>query len=399
MPKAKFSVFYNGFHIASGVAGQPSRLYVSVLADASDFTNDPSVTDPTPDNSTEVPGATVFAGTGSGVAIAQFIDINKADGDKITGIAKFKGLLIVFKERSIFQVEFDITTGTPTVTPITNSTGCVSAKTIKSVENDVYFLSREGVRVLGNEANFFDSIRTSVLSIRIQTVVDSINQLYYEKCNAFYYDNKYILNVPTTSSAIDTTIVYDRRFQAWSVWTNINALDMIDYIDTTNDRNLYFLNTAGTSVFYFTPGTYNDNGSAIDTYLVSKAFDLGNPDITKYFTDIGFVFRRLTGQLDITVYLDGGVELGTTTLTQGTVDGMGLLPLGMQTLGLGTQNESETAIFSDAPERVIVNSSTRTIKFKLQNNRINENFVLLGYILAYYEYSHFLFDSSRKLYL
>lgn len=389
MPKAKFALFYNDVHIAAGVAGQPNRLYISNTADASDFTNAAT----TLNNSTEVPGATVFSGTG-----AQFIDVRKNDGDKITGLGRFQDVVIVFKERSVYQLSFD-DTGNPTISAITGSTGCVSHKTIENVENDLYFLSREGVRVLGNEPNFFTSIRTNLLSIRIQTEIDSINNEYFEKCNAHYFDNKYILSVPTTSSSIARTFVYDRRFQAWSVWTNFNANAYIKFVDTTNTEFLYFLDDGGIQCYKVTPGTFNDNGSAIEAFLVSKAFDLNAPDITKYFTDLGFIFRRITGQIDISVYLDGGVELGTTTLSQGAVDGMGLIPLGMQILGLGTQETSDTIIFSDAPERVIVNSNSRTIKFKLYNNRINENFVLLGYILAYYPFSHFFFDSSRKLYL
>ena len=38
MPKAKFSVYYQNKHIASGVPGQPSRLYISNISDATDFT-------------------------------------------------------------------------------------------------------------------------------------------------------------------------------------------------------------------------------------------------------------------------------------------------------------------------------------------------------------------------
>lgn len=389
MPKAKFAIFYNDVHIAAGVDGQRNRLYISTTSDASDFTNAAT----TLQNSTEVPGATVFAGTG-----ANFIDVRKNDGDKITGLGRFQDVIIVFKERSTYQLSFD-DTGNPTISSITGSTGCIAHKTIENVENDLYFLSREGVRVLGNEPNFFTSIRTNLLSIRIQTEIDSINPQYYEKCNAHYFDNKYILSVPTTSSSIAKTIVYDRRFQAWAIWTNFNANAYIKYVDTDNIEYLYFLDDGGTQCYKVTPGTYNDNGSAIEAFMVSKAFDLNSPDITKYFTDIGFILRRLTGQMSVTVYADGGVQLGTTTLTQGAADGMGLLSLGLQTLGLGTGDTSSTIIFSDAPTRVIVNTNSRTIKFKLYNNRVNENFVLLGYIVAFYPFGHFLFPSDRKLYL
>lgn len=388
MPKASFAIFYQTFHIAAGVAGQPNRIFISQQDDASAFTRTATVLN----NSTEVPGATVFSGT-----TANFIDVRKDDGDRITALGRYQDIVIIFKERSIYQLSFD-SSNNPVVTPITGSTGCVSHKSVENVENDLYFLSREGVRVLGNEPNFFTAIRTNVLSIRIQTTIDSINQQYYSKANAHYFDNKYLISVPTTTSAIERTLVYDRRFQSWSVWDNFNANSYVQYVDTTNRSYLYFLNDTGTQVYQVSPGTYSDSGVAINAYLVSKAFDLGNPDITKYFDSIGLVFRRLTGMVDVSIYTDDGLLFGTATIGQGSNNGMGLLPLAMEVLGAGTGDTSETQTFADTPERVIIGTNTRSIKFKIQNNTINEGFVFLGYILAFIPYTHYQFDSSRKIY-
>jgi len=124
MPKAKFSVFTQSYHIASGVDGQQNRVYISELADASKFTRAATVLN----NSTEVPGATVFSGT-----TANFIDIQPGDGDKITGLGTFQNVIIIFKQFSIYQMTFD-DTGDPVVTPITNAAGCVSARSVKNVK-------------------------------------------------------------------------------------------------------------------------------------------------------------------------------------------------------------------------------------------------------------------------
>jgi hypothetical protein len=392
LPRAKFSIYYQSVHIAAGVLGQPNRLFISATDDPGMFTRSATLLN----NSTEVPGATVF--TDATPPQANYIDVRKNDGDRITGLARYQDIVLVFKERSVYQFYFD-DNGDPVVSLVTGSTGCVGHQTIEAVENDIYFLSREGVRVIGNEPNFFTSIRTNVLSIRIQPTIDSINPQYYEKCKAHYFDNKYFLSVPTTSSTIALTLVYDRRFQSWSKWTNFNATGYIKYVDTSNDEHFYFLSSDGTEIFEFEAGTYNDDGAAIDAFIVSKAFDAKNPDIMKYWVDIGLVFRRLAGQVDITVYTDGGALLGTGTISQGSVDGMGLLPLGQQGLGFGTMETSEDTLFSDEPQRVVVNTNSRTVKFKIQNDRLNENFVFLGYILAYFPFTHYVFDSSRKIYL
>jgi hypothetical protein len=405
MPKASFSIYYQNKHISSGVPGQPSRLYISSLSDASDFTVTTGGTQPQPDSTNDaengnpnVPGATVFAGTPS-LTEANVIDIRKNDGDKITGLGIFQDVVIVFKERSIFQLTFD-SSGNPTVTPITYATGCVSHNSIKAVENDLYFLSREGVRVLGNEPQYFTAIRTNVLSIRIQPTIDGISKLYYNRSNAEYFDNKYILAVPTgSSSTIASTITYDRRFQAFALWNNFNAIAMVKYIDNNNEQNLYFLDTAGTRVYKRDAGTYSDNGVAIEAYCVSKAQDVNNPDITKFWVDIRLIFRRISGQVTLTVYQDDAVSVGTATLGTGSTRGMGLNMLGSFKLGTDGETTTVTGSIVDNPQSVVLNLDSRTIKFKIYNNRINENFVLLGMVYAFYPKSHYVFDSSRKIYL
>lgn len=407
MPKAKFSVYYQNKHIASGVDGQPSRLYISNLTNASDFTVTTGGTQPQPDSTNDsengnpnVPGATVFSGTPA-LTEANVIDIRKNDGDKITGLGVFQDVLIVFKERAIYQVTFD-SSGNPTVTPITYATGCVSHKSIVNVENDMSFMSREGHRVLGNEPQFFTAIRTQVLSIRIQPVIDTISKLYYRRCNGIYFDNKYILAFPTgTSSTISKTFAYDRRFQAYTIWTNFNARAMVRFIDADNAENLYFLDDTGTQVYKRSPGTYSDNGSAIEAYVTSKAQALENPDITKFWVDLRLMFRRLSGQVTLTVYSDDGISVGTATIGSGAARGIGMNTLGSFQLGTDgeTSDGDNVSTFVDNPQSIGLNLDSRTIQYKIYNNRVNENFVLLGTVYAYYPKSHYVFDSSRKIYL
>jgi hypothetical protein len=405
MPKAKFSVYYQNKHICAGVDGQPSRLYISNLTDASDFTVTTGGTQPQPDSTTDaengitnVPGATVFAGTPA-LSEANVIDIRKNDGDKITGLGVFKNLLIVFKERSIYQVSF-ATDGTPTVTPITYATGCVSHKSIKAVENDLYFLSRQGIRVIGNEAQYYDAIRTTVLSIKISPVIDSINKAYYSRANAEYFDNKYMLGVPTGSSTIDRVVVYDKRFQAYTVWSSFDAADMAVFINfTTNAESLFFIDTDGTQLYERVPGTYADNGAAIEAWVTGKAQDIGNPDLMKFWVDWRPIFRRLAGSATIKIYSDDNTLVGTATISNSSTRGMGRVGFGLYFLGSDGLTTTSTESFSDTPQSIGLNLDSRTINFKIYNNNVNENFVLLGFVYAYYPKSHFVFDSSRKIYL
>lgn len=398
MPSCKFSVFYNGYHVAAGTSTQTTRLYFSDVSDASIFTSSGTISGYTWD-STNVPGATVFNTSG-----AQFIDISPGDGEKITGLGIFSDTLIVFKEKSIYQLTltFSGSTMTPSVLPITKSTGCISHRTIVNVENDLYFLSREGVRVLGNEANYFNSIRTSIISRFIDPIILSMKSDSFEKSTAVYYDKEYIINIPDSSGNITVTLSYHREFRAWSKWSNINADAMINYIDSNNSERLIFNSETGTQMYEFTPGIYSDNGSGIDSYLLSKVFDFKAPDITKYFVDLGLIFRTISGEVTLELYTQGNVLFGGVAAIGGNpvTDGMGMTMLGYTILGQGGGTVSpDTEAFSDLVKRVVIKTKSTNIRFKISNSRNNENFVLLGFIHAFYPYSHYFFDSDSKIYL
>jgi len=124
MPKAKYSVIYKGYHVATGVDGQPFRLYFAPVGEPSRFTRGGAApTDGSPDltSAAGVPGATVFAGD----TTPQAIDINKNDGQRITGLGFFQDVLIVFKENSIYQLYFNSSNGF-VVERISSSYGCVA---------------------------------------------------------------------------------------------------------------------------------------------------------------------------------------------------------------------------------------------------------------------------------
>lgn len=414
MPNAAASIYYQNKHIAFGTSTNPNRLYIANITDPSDFTVATGGTPPQPDNATDVPGATVFTGT-PGLSEANIIDIRKDDGDRITAAGIFQDQIIVFKERSIYSLAFD-DTGLPSVTPITYATGCVSHATVVPVENDLYFLSREGIRVLGNEAQYFDAIRTSVLSVRIQPTMDAIDKSTYYLANAIYHDNKYILSLGNASNngsltgynANATSVVYDRRFQAFSIWNNFSPAAMVSLIDTSGVEHFFFMKARATmgvgsgDLMERSPGTYSDNGTAINAYFILKAQDFGNPDITKFWLDVGLVFRRLSGTIDLTVYGDANQPLGSSASAIGTTArrGMGLAAFGRTVLGRDGRSDIETnSITADQPERVGINSNQRTLKVKIGNNRLNESFVFLGIIYAVYPASHYLFDSAHKIYI
>lgn len=399
MPKAKASVVYKGFHVAFGTPGQPFRLYFSEIGNASAFTRAAADVDPLTvdlNNATEVPGATVFAGT-----TANAIDINKNDGQYVTGLGFFQDVLIVFKEKSIYQLYFN-SSGSFVVERISSSYGCVSHGSIASVENDCYFLTDKGIYVLGNEPNFYASVRTNELSSRVKTLLQRINPAYYERCKAYYYDDRYFLTVPLDSSTTcNTVIVYDRRFYAWAYWLGINAEGFYAFKDrdVDNTTKLYFNEYGSNSIAYFTPNVYNDKGVAIEATFISRAFEGKVVDHEKYWYVIRPIFRLTTGNVTISFITENGSQGRPVAVNPSTSGGLGTDQFGSllfgtsqqdtftdADLGLGGGGSTVTSSETDTSHSVYdigIGLDARTLKVKFTNNGLNETFTLLGFVLLY----------------
>jgi hypothetical protein len=399
MPKAKFSVIYKGYHVASGVDGQLFRVYFAKSSEPSRFTDNvtPTGDDIGLNDATNVPGATVFSGT----AGPRAIDINKNDGQRVTGIGFFQDVLIIFKEESIYQLYFNDSDGF-VVQRISSSYGAVAHDPIASVENDCYFLTDKGIYVLGNEPNYYASIRTNELTSRVKTLLQRITD--WDKCRAIYHDDRYWLTVPLDTGDVNAMIVYDRRFYAWALWDGIEARDMIIFKDRDGDgqKHFYFLDDNEPQMQEFLWGSYNDNGETINQVFRTRAFEGKLIEIEKYWYTLRPIFRRTTGEVNINYITEKGSDGASVRLSTGESGGIGVDNIGALLYGtsqvdtytaedLGLTGvvgleESASSSSTDSTHSVFdigVNLDSRTLKVEFSNNNLNESFTLLGWIITY----------------
>lgn len=418
MPKSKFSVTYKGYHVSSGTPGQPFRLYFAPSNEPSRFTNSVVPSNPTDvalNDATNVPGATVFAGDASSRAI----DINRNDGQKVVGLGFFQDLLIVFKERSIYQLYFNSSNGF-VVERISGSYGAVSHSSICSVENDCYFLTDKGVYVLGNEPNYYAAIRTNELSSRIRPLIEQINPAKFEQCRAVYWKDRYFLTVPMTTSTVNNSvIVYDRRFYAWAEWTNLNANDFLVFTDKDIDgkSHFYFTDSLVARLNEFTPGVWSDNGQPINQVIRTRAFEGKNIELEKYWKSMRPIFRKAIGDVSVSYITEYGTSGRALTLSAEQIGGMGIDNIGALTFGTsqhdtytdadmglagtsgsGTSvNTSSNTTRSHVPFDLSVNIDSRTLMVEFSNNDINEGFTLLGDIIYYQKRDFERFDGNYTI--
>jgi len=410
MPKAKASVIYKGYHVAFGAPGQPFRLYFSPIAEPSRFTRAAAVGGGAIElnDATNVPGATVFTGDNT----SQAIDINKNDGQYVTSLGFFQDVLIVFKERSIYQLYFN-STGAFVVERISSSYGAVCHGATTSVENDCYFLTDKGVYVLGNEPNFYAAIRTNELSSRVKTLIQRINPAQYDRCKGYYYDDRYFLSVPLDSNTTcNAMIVYDRRFYAWAYWDNINADSMYAFKDRDVDgtTKLYFTEYGSSNVCYFTPNVYNDKGAAIEATFITRAFEGKMVDREKYWYVIRPIFRFTTGNVTISFITENGSQGRPVAINPSASGGLGTDMYGDLLFGtseqdtytdsdLGIDGGSSSVVSSETDSSHTVydlgiNLDARTLKVKFENSGLNETFTLLGFVLLHQSKDTGRFDGN-----
>ena len=389
MPNAKFSIYYQGYHIAAGTDTNPNRIYIAVSGTPAQFTNATG----TLSTNAGVPGATVFANSG-----AQFVDVEKDDGDKITGVAIFQNYLVIFKEWSIFQMTFDPSSGTPTVTQITQAYGCVSYKTVTRVENDVFFLTRNGVYVLGYEPDFFTVIRTNELSARIHPLIETINATQFNQCTAIFQQYVWYCSIPSGGSSTNNlTLTYDRRYEAWSEWNHVQAESFCSFTDSSNNQNVYFTSANSKQIFAFST-SYSANGAAIKTTWTSKAYDLGNYNIYKRFIDCSLFFRQIDGSITVNFLTDNGTIVSSFGINSATTNGIGSDLIGAFQFGGDTTGVTSDAVTTNnVPYRFPLNTKSRTIQVQVINNNLNESFVVLGIAFRYRLYSTFLWNSAYKV--
>ena len=267
-------------------------------------------------------------------------------GDPVTGLASWVGFnVVVFCKNSCYVVDtapVPATSGASTpaastfkIRTISASTGCVSHGSIAQVGEDLFFLSRTGVRSIRRtmEENMVAS-DVGVISYPIQDVIDKINWASVENATATFWNNRYLLSVPTgTSTVNNTTLCYNTNTQSWTgVWqgtveeasgTPASTINPYQFVVTQFSGGKPYLisldkvgnplqfrdfiediNLVDTDFQDKTTTTFVDTG----WQAVTRAFTFNEQVTTKDGEFAEFEFDRSNAVIDIGVILDGAEQ-------------------------------------------------------------------------------------------
>jgi hypothetical protein len=135
--------------------------------------------------------------------------INQGAADGLVTIALFgKSTIVCFKEQSVFRVDNVYgSLGSITLSAVTRRYGCVAAKSVVDVGNDLLWLSQGGVASLTLTTEGELQAGTGVgkppmFSADIQPLIERINWAYASGATGAFWDNKYYLAVPLDDAVV-----------------------------------------------------------------------------------------------------------------------------------------------------------------------------------------------------
>jgi len=195
--------------------------------------------------------------------------------------------------------------------------GCVAGKTVCQVGDDVLFMAPDGVRGLFRSQQDKLQLGASYpLSFVLKEQYEDISWAYINKACAVFFDNKYFIALPTSSSTYNNQVwVYYPATQAWMVitgwkvgaWTKIvlNGQEKLYYVDA-NDGSVY-------RAWY----GYDDNGTAINYQEEGRSEHFDKRLVKKCGGELR-IRALATGDYDLGIYIDidgnGYLLLGTMNL-------------------------------------------------------------------------------------
>ena len=203
--------------------------------------------------------------TSTGDTGAGYLDVAIDDGDQITGAASFGGIIFVFKKRSTHI----ITGYKPSnfiLKVVSNSIGCVYARTIVNTDGYVIFLSSDGVYMVNGALN------PILASDGIQPTIDALSDTAKVAAAAGLLRHQYWLSYDSDADTQnDSTYVLDFVDGMWTRYSNTKA----SCYWTKRNATLFAGDPNARKVRQFDTGTQDESTDITATWK-SKTFDDGS---------------------------------------------------------------------------------------------------------------------------
>ena len=165
---------------------------------------------------------------------ADWIEVGLEDGQDITGLAVLSDRLVIFKERSIYNMYFTSDAAYPFILKKANSSvGCTSFSSIQEVNNGLVFHSFDGFY-------FYDGLNSSKISDKITTTLDTYNSTNFTSMRSLKQDIKNKVWWTFTDggqTTNDKVVIWDWFNNAWSIYSGLAPSAMATfYVNGVGER-------------------------------------------------------------------------------------------------------------------------------------------------------------------
>ena len=223
---------------------------------------------------------------------------NSGDGDAVAGLHEFQNTVLVFKSRGIWKYEGVSAASDAQFTKLNAESGTKAFRTIKNVQNYVFFLGDDGVYAIKTTSTGV------VVTEKISQMVDDV--LKNVQYNASWWlsspvaevvDGKYMLSFSDQSAtpALNNRFMVchigsgiEKSLTPWTEYKYLYVSDMLKSIDGT----LYLADALSQGVIKFDETKHSDRGNSIQYEIMSKDYDLESPIHVKKVRRGWIVFRQ-----------------------------------------------------------------------------------------------------------
>lgn len=314
-----------------------------------------------------------------------FIKIEPDSGDNIVQHEIFRDRIIVFKERSIWQITLETEqvgnffVASPVTQLITASHGAIAPRSVVPVENDIFFLTRKGVYSLGYQSGFaIDILRSSEISIKIRPYFENLTVEQLKGAVATYFDNKYLIGFPGKGEMM----VFDRERSSWTGPWSIDSTVFETYYDDQLSQKLLIARYQSVMVDELSKAYTSDKGAMISTSLRTRSEDFGDWSLFKNMQNLYAQLRNVTGTVSVDIRIEGrsGSVLTQKNFNITPVSGSSGWGADMWADALWGDSEATAggleAVFTIRWANL--NKIGRTIQFTVQTTDTNSNYELVG---------------------
>lgn len=292
--RGKFAVWHKNMNFVAGATSNPSRVYISALADPEDFTD------------------------------GYYVNVNPEDGHIITGVGQLQDYVVAFKNQGIYLLAGYSPTSISLVQR-SKDIGCIAPKSIvegKTAQGRpvIYFL---GNGLDGEPAIFmFDSVNVRRISDDIQDTLNGLNTNKLTNAAGVWDGEKYKLAVADGASTYNNKeLVYYPDIDQWVVNTGKSPAAYAWFEKGSDLPSLHFVDAAPSALVHQDNSGKTDSGSYIDFKWQGKHYDSNEPFMDKKWKKMWMTTNTI-GDYDLSAFanVDDGSDttLGILNLSAGS---------------------------------------------------------------------------------